>query len=76
MLQPMSEAKKDGAPILAKFREDLDRVRPDLERLNGKWVVIRNTGMGEYDDWRLAGPFGVGGWPDDWFAGWHPLPAA
>lgn len=70
-LWPMADARKDRTPILARLRPDLQTVRAELERLNGLWVVVRTTGG---KDWGLAGPFGYGGLPDEWFEGFVPLP--
>jgi hypothetical protein len=79
-LRPMSAHKKDGTPVLARFRQDfadLASVRRELDRLAGLWVVVRHTGVHEdgWDPgWNLAGPFGYGGLPDEWFSGWMSLP--
>lgn len=78
MWRPMSEAKKDSRPILAAFRLDLveHTKRADLDGLAGRQVVIRHPGLADdgFDmGWNLAGPFGNGGYDDDWFAGWQPL---
>ncbi|MBS1096363.1 hypothetical protein JK191_02000 [Gluconobacter sphaericus] len=79
-LRPMSEAKKDRTPILAKIHDDLfPRIRPerkDLEPWNGRWVVVSHPGILEdgFDlGWGVAAPVGHGGFPDDWFVGWKPL---
>lgn len=73
-LLPMHAARKDGTPVLALLRSDLVTIRPDLERLHGRWVVVSNRGGVE--EWGLAGPFGYGGLPDEWFVGWTSLPPA
>lgn len=75
-LRPMREAKKDGTPVLGLLRSDLVTIRPDLDRLHGLWVVVRNRGG--LEEWGLAGPFGYGGLPDEWFVGFkeHALSAA
>jgi hypothetical protein len=70
-MRSMQTAKKNGTPVLALLRDDLALIRPDLERLHGLWVVVRAQ---PNDDWCLAGPFGYGGLPDEWFVGWSPLP--
>ena len=77
MLKPMADHPKDGTPVLARFRKDLATVRNDLDRIAGMWVVVRHPSI--HDDvwdggWNLAGPFGYGGIPDDWFVGWMELP--
>lgn len=78
--RPMSEARKDLTPILAKIRPDLSvwRNRDDLEHWNGLRVVIRHVGIepGGFDvGWNMDGPVGMGGFPDEWFVGWMELPA-
>ncbi|WP_264814001.1 hypothetical protein, partial [Gluconobacter albidus] len=79
-LRPMSEAKKDRSPILAKIHDDLfPRLRPeraDLKPWNGRWVVVSHPGIPEdgFDiGWGVAAPVGYGGLPDDWFVGWKPI---
>ncbi|KXV48751.1 hypothetical protein AD945_06270 [Gluconobacter albidus] len=79
-LRPMSEAKKDRTPILAKIHDDLfPRIRPeraDLKPWNGRWVVVSHPGIPEdgFDiGWGVAAPVGHGGFPDDWFVGWKPI---
>lgn len=77
MLRPMSEAKKDGQPILAAFRRDIETRSERAKHLAGRFVVIRHPGVADdgFDmGWNLAGPWGHGGFPDDWFAGWQELP--
>jgi hypothetical protein len=74
----ISEAPKDGTPIVAVLRADIyPRIRPqrpDLASLNGLYMVLRHPG-GSYG-WNAAGPLGFGGIDDEWIAGWMaPLPA-
>lgn len=78
-MRPMNEAPKDGTAILARIRDDLDAWRPERApwREAGIFVVVRHPGLAEdgFDiGWNLAGPFGNGGWTDEWFTGWWPLP--
>lgn len=78
-MRPMSEALTDRTPVLAKLRSDLveHTGRGDLELLAGIWVVVRHEGFfsdGRSIGWGLAGPFGYGGLPDQWFDGFVPLP--
>lgn len=77
-LRPMSEALKNGKPVLARMKDPIPRPgRDDLERWNGIWVVIRHHGVasdGFDGGWQVAAPVGSGGLPDDWFDGWAPLP--
>jgi hypothetical protein len=77
--QPIETAPKDGTPVLARIRSDLatHTGRDDHERLQGLWIVVRHTGVasdGFDSGWQLAGPFGQGGFSDDWFSGWYELP--
>ncbi|MFS8368453.1 hypothetical protein ACJRO0_13315 [Acetobacter oryzifermentans] len=83
--RPISEAKKDGSPILAKLRNDIYppvtdesnlRARADY-RWNGLTIVLRHPGLGNdgFDmGWNVAAPVGHGGFPDGWIEGWQPLP--
>lgn len=77
----IASAKKNGTPILAKFYDDiyprLEPKRPDLERWNGRHVVIRHSGLADdgFDiGWSMNAPVGHGGFPDEWIEGWRPLP--
>ncbi|MGF1275491.1 hypothetical protein [Acetobacter pasteurianus] len=84
--RPISEAKKDGSPILAKLRNNIYppvtdesslRARADY-RWNGLTIVLRHPGLANdgFDmGWNVAAPVGHGGFPDDWIEGWQPLPA-
>lgn len=75
-LRPMAKAKKNGKPILARFKAEIPD-RPDQSGIAGLWVVIRHPGLaadGFDAGWSLAGPFGHGGLPDSWFEGWALLP--
>lgn len=77
----IESAKKDGTIIWAVFHADIyPRLKPgrdDLERWNGAQVPLRHSGIPEsgFDvGWSVALPVGHGGFPDDWIAGWRPLP--
>lgn len=74
MLKPMSEAPKDRTSVLALMKTDLSEIRSDLDRLHGLWVVVRYDGYEGNDTFGLAGPFGYGGLPPEWFVGWQELP--
>lgn len=82
--QPIETARKDGTPIWAALHNDIyPRVQPgrnDLEVWNGTQIPLRHPGVYEHDGetwdhgWNVAAPVGHGGIPDDWIAGWMPLP--
>ncbi|MSU90862.1 hypothetical protein GE300_14755 [Rhodobacteraceae bacterium 2CG4] len=81
--RPMSEAPKDRTSVLARILRDLpakksgQEASQNLHDLAGLLVVVCHPGdiEGVRDlGWRLAGPFGYGLGPDDWFEGWWPLP--
>lgn len=75
MWRPIEEAKKDGTPILARIKPSLDR--EDLKWWQGLYVVIRHPGLSDdgFDiGWNIAAPVGHGGFPDEWFDGFRPLP--
>lgn len=80
--QDVSTAPKDRTPLLIALHPDIyPRIRPgrdDLERWNGIQVVMRHPGIASdgFDmGWNVAAPVGNGGFPDEWIAGWQPLPA-
>lgn len=75
--RPMDTAPKDGTAVLACFRREIEGPLSAQEQLAGRFVVVQHPGLAAdgYDiGWALAGPFGWGGLPDSWFAGWMPLP--
>jgi len=71
LYRPMSEAPKDGTPVLLKLREgDV----PD--HWKGVVFVGRNPGLmddGKDLGWNVAAPVGHGGFRDDQFVGWRPV---
>ncbi len=69
--QPIETAPKDRTYILAL----VSGASGTWEYLNGRCFVIRHGGVsGDYDlGWDVFP--GFGGAPDNWFAGWQPLPA-
>ena len=75
--RPISEAKKDGTPIWAVIRADLVEYtgREDLDRWAGLQLPLRCLPELAKWGWNVAAPVGAGGFPDDWIAGWMPLPA-
>jgi hypothetical protein len=80
--KPISEAKKNGTAILAKFYGDIyPRIEPrrsDLATWNGRYAVIKHNGLADdgFDiGWMVAAPVGCGGLSDEWIEGWMPLPS-
>ncbi|MGQ2942959.1 MAG: hypothetical protein ACT6Q7_03040 [Blastomonas fulva] len=80
--QDISSARKDRSTIWAVFHPSiyptLRPERPDLETWNGLQLPLRHPGV--CDDgfdigWNIAAPVGHGGFPDEWIAGWQPLPS-
>ena len=72
--RPITEAKKDGTPVLLKVK-DVIPGKPD-DRLAGVQFVGRNHlyENGFDASWNFAAPVGYGGIPDEWLDGWMPLP--
>lgn len=74
----MSTAKKDGTRVLLLVKNPVPREgREDLRPFDGIQFVGRHPGVTEdgFDiGWNFAAPVGCGGFPDDWFVGWMPLP--
>lgn len=68
--RPISEAKKDGVPLLVRFRDDLPA---RVSGFSGKCAVMVWAGR-DGGEWHYHGPIGMGGFPDEWIAGWTPLP--
>jgi hypothetical protein len=76
-MRPIKEAKKDGTRILILLKSPIPNSRDDLRRWYGVPFVARHRGLAEdgFDiGWSFAAPVGCGGFPDDWIAGWWPLP--
>ena len=78
--RPIAEASKErGSTIWAALRHDLSTFtrRPDLQHWDGLQVPLRHPGIGQdgFDlGWVIAAPVGWGGFPDEWIAGWLPMP--
>ena len=74
----MHAAPKDGSPVLGLFKQTFASPHNDraVEQWGGTQIVMRHPGLTNesYDcGWNLING-GTGGFPDDWFEGWMPLP--
>lgn len=71
----ISTAPKDSTPILVRLKDTL----PDRqENWVGRAFVASHPGLADDDfdiGWSFAAPVGMGGFPDEWIAGWLPIPA-
>jgi hypothetical protein len=75
--KPIETAQKDGTPVLMCFKKTLPPDPIAAEMWGGLQAVMRHTGVkpdGFDIGWQFAAPVGHGGFPDDWFEGWQPLP--
>lgn len=75
--QDISTAPKDGSRVLLLLKNLLPVERDDLDRWHGIPFVGRHPGICEDGldiGWNFAAPVGHGGFPDDWFEGWQPIP--
>ena len=74
--RPMADAHKNGEPILALTISQFPG-RPDLDHWRNKQIVVHHRGLAPdgFDiGWSMNAPVGHGGFPDDWFVGWAPIP--
>jgi hypothetical protein len=76
----MDTARKNGRPVLGLFKKTFDSPYNNEapSRWGGTQIVMRHPGLADdgYDcGWNLANG-GCGGFPDEWFEGWMPLPPA
>jgi len=74
----MDTARKNGRPVLGLFKQTFAPPCGDhaVERWGGTQIVMRHPGLADdgYDcGWNLING-GCGGFPDEWFEGWMPLP--
>lgn len=75
--RPMAEAPRDRQRVLLLLKDPIPRDRKDLRDWDGVPFVGQHIGVqpDRLDiGWQFAAPVGQGGYPDDWFAGWWPLP--
>lgn len=76
--RPINMAPKNLTSILIILKNPIPCPdRDDLRRWDGLQIVARHPGLAEdgFDiGWNVAAPVGHGGFPDDWIAGWMPLP--
>ena len=74
----MSKAPRDGTPVLLKLKSRIPKPdREDLRIWDGLTFVGRHPGVcadGFDIGWNFAAPVGTGGFPDEWFEGWMPIP--
>lgn len=73
----MADAKKNGTPIILKLKDRIPTDRDDIRIWDGLVFVGRHQGVSKngFDiGWGFAAPVGCGGFPDDWFEGWRPIP--
>ncbi len=73
----ISSAPKDGSTIWAALRSDLSEVlKLPYDIWDGQQVPLRHPGLTDDIGWNIAAPVGHGGFPDEWIAGWRPLPVS
>ncbi len=68
-LMPIESAPRDGTPVLARFERNLPEACSEFSEIT---AVLRDRGDGS--SWCFAAPVGHGGFPDEFLAGWFPLP--
>lgn len=79
MWKPIEEARKDGTEYLLLLKNPIPYDSSHVERWHGVRFVGRHMGLAEdgFDiGWQFAAPVGHGGFPDEWFVGFQPLPPA
>lgn len=73
---PEHPAPRDGTRILVVLNNPVPK---DWNDWDGIPFVARHPGIAKngFDiGWSFAAPVGCGGFPDEWIAGWRPLPLA
>ena len=68
--RPMETAPRDGRPLLLLGNSNAPERCAWMHSL-----IFIGRATGGCMDWSFAAPVGMGGLPDEWFAGWQPLPA-
>ena len=68
---PMASAPR-RKPVLLLFKNPIPTERDDAHRFDGLQLVGRLGS--DIEGWCFAAPVGMGGFPDEWFVGWQPLP--
>lgn len=72
----INDSFKKRSAVIVKFRDDiypnLKPERKDLEVWNGLVAVMYYAG--QYSEWCFAAPVGMGGFSDEYFEGWLPIP--
>ena len=58
--------------VLLLFKNPIPNSRADLRRFDGLQFVGKIGS--DIEGWGFAAPVGMGGFPDEWFVGWQPLP--
>ena len=74
---PEHPAPRDGTRILIWLKNPIPNDRDDLRKWDGIPFVARHPGIAHdgFDvGWTFAAPVGHGGFPDEWIAGWRPMP--
>jgi hypothetical protein len=67
----MASAPRDRRPVLLRVKAE------GIPERSSHFAGVQFVGKfnGQYSMWCFAAPVGQGGFPDEWFDGWMPLPA-
>lgn len=74
----MGNAPRDRSACLLLFKRRIAADQDATIRWAGLMFVGRHEGFtpsGLDLGWGFAAPIGMGGFPDEWLAGWQPLPS-